>query len=122
MSIFHLNIRSIPKNLNTLIPTLHSSGLNFDILVFSETWLKPSNADAYGITGYSHEFITHPEKPGGGISLYINEKYSYKNRPDLNLLSDDLEMLWIEVDKEYIKSTTNLLIGLRKELSMRGKH
>jgi hypothetical protein len=112
MSIFHLNIRSIPKNLNTLIPTLHSSGLNFDILGFSETWLKASNADAYGIPGYSHEFITRPEKPGGGISLYINEKWSYKNRPDLSIISDDLEMLWIEVEKESINSTSNLLIGL----------
>jgi hypothetical protein len=112
LSIFHLNIRSTPKNLNTLIPTLHSSGLHFDILGFSETWLKPSNVDCYGIPGYSHESITRPDKSGGGVSLYINEKWSYKMRHDLNTISDDLEMLWIEVDKDSVKSTSNLLLGL----------
>ena len=66
ISIFHLNIRSTHKNLNTLIPTLHSSGTKFDILGFTETWLKSSNADCYGIHGYSHEFLTRGEKAGGG--------------------------------------------------------
>ena len=48
-SILQLNIRSIPKNLDTLVATLDSSNMEIDIIGLSETWLKPSNADSYGI-------------------------------------------------------------------------
>ena len=58
ISMLHLNIRSIPKNLDTFLATLHSSSLEVDLLTFSETWLKPANADCYGIQGYSHEYLT----------------------------------------------------------------
>jgi hypothetical protein len=54
LSVFHLNIRSTPKNFDKLIPTLHTTGISFDILALSETWLKPRNADRYGMEGYSH--------------------------------------------------------------------
>jgi hypothetical protein len=71
ISIFHLNIRSIPKNLNMLIPTLHSSGLTFDVLGFTETWLRPNNADCFGIPGYTHTFLTRPTQSGwGGLAFH----------------------------------------------------
>jgi hypothetical protein len=54
-SYLHLNIRSIPKNVDTFITTLHTSNMSMDILAFTETWLKTSNADCFGINGYTHQ-------------------------------------------------------------------
>ena len=39
ISLCHLNIRSLPKNLDSFNSTLHSSGMTFNILAFTETWL-----------------------------------------------------------------------------------
>ena len=72
-TFLHLNIRSIPKNLDNFIATMHASKMDLDIIVFSETWLKPSNANCYGIIGFDHEFSTREHKTGGGVSIFINE-------------------------------------------------
>jgi hypothetical protein len=53
------------KNVNTLIPNLHSTGIKYDLLGFCETWLKPSNVDCYGIQGYTHEYLTTDDRAGG---------------------------------------------------------
>jgi hypothetical protein len=71
LSICHLNIRSLPKNLDAFNSTLHSSGMTFKVLAFTETWLKPSNVDTHGISGFSHEFLVRDDKPGGGSSIFI---------------------------------------------------
>jgi hypothetical protein len=112
ISIFHLNIRSTPKNVDKLVTTLHTINTNFDILALSETWLKPMNADCYGINGYSHEFLTITDRMGGGVSIYITDKWNYKIRPDLSTMDDDAEMLWLEVDKDSAKTKTNLVLGV----------
>ena len=52
-SLLHMNIRSIPKNLDSLIATLHASSMEIDLIGVTETWLKPGNADSYGIQGYT---------------------------------------------------------------------
>jgi exonuclease III len=112
IAMLHLNIRSIPKNLDTFKTTLYSSQLKFDLLTFSETWLKESNADAHGIQGYNHEFITRENRPGGGTSVFIRDSWNYKTRQDLNHVSDEFEMIWLEIDKDSSKTKTNLVIGV----------
>jgi hypothetical protein len=91
-SMLHMNIRSIPKNLDLLIATLQASSMEIDLIGVTETWLKPDNADSYGIQGYTHEYLTR-DKQGGGISLFINYSWIYKIRDDLNHSSSDYEML-----------------------------
>jgi hypothetical protein len=90
IALIHLNIRSSPKNLITLIPTLHASNINFNIIALSETWLNPGNADCYGIQDFSHEYLTRGDKVGGGVSLYINDRWNYKIRTDLNHNDNDI--------------------------------
>ena len=79
-----MNIRSIPKNLDTFSATLSSANMNIDILGFTETWLSPATADCYKISGYTHEYITRPEQKGGGVSMFVNENWRYKIRHDIN--------------------------------------
>jgi hypothetical protein len=111
LSMLHLNIRSLPKNIDSLMATIRTTSIAFDILGFTETWLKPANADCHGIQGYTHEFSTRDDRPGGGVSIFVNEKWNYRERPDLNVSSDDIEMLWIEIDKDSSKTKTNLIVG-----------
>jgi hypothetical protein len=70
ISLLHLNIRSTHKNFNTLIPTLHASNIKFNSIALTETWLKPGNADCYGIPDYNHDYLTRGDNVGGGF-LYI---------------------------------------------------
>ena len=43
----------------------------FSMIGLTETWLNPSNIDAYGIDGYNHVGITRNNQHGGGVSLFI---------------------------------------------------
>jgi hypothetical protein len=111
LSVLHLNIRSLPKIVDILIPTIHASGLNFNIIALSETWLKDTNADCYGIPGYAHEYLTRGDKTGGGVSLFINENWTYTIRNDLNFNDNNIEMLWVEINKDSANTPTNLIFG-----------
>jgi hypothetical protein len=68
--------------------------------------------ECYGFQGYTHEYITRGDRAGGGISMYVNERWNYKVREDLNHCSDDIEMLWLELDKDSTRSNTNIVAGL----------
>jgi hypothetical protein len=111
LSLFHLNIRSMPKNFDKLIPLLTQSLLKYSIIALTESWLKPQNADVYNLPDYSHEYITRTSRNGGGISLFIKDNITYKLREDLTHIDESLEMIWIEIEKDSINSTANLLFG-----------
>jgi exonuclease III len=111
LSIFHLNIRSIPKIFDTLLPTIHASGIHFNLISLSETWLRPSNVDCYGIQGYAHEYLTRGDKAGGGVSIFINDQWTYKVRNDLNFNNDDIELLWVEINKDSANLSQNVIVG-----------
>ena len=74
--------------------------------------MNESNADAFGIKGFNHESITRSNKNGGGVSIFRNENLSYKNRPDLTIMTNSTEMLWIEIDGASLNSKVNYLIGV----------
>jgi hypothetical protein len=111
ISLFHLNAHSLKRNFNEIGTLLHSIDHTFSIMGFTETWLKPHNAQIHNIDGYSHEFLTRPNRPGGGVSMFIDNNLSYQSRSDLNYQDDDVEMLWVEVEGRDLKTTTNLIFG-----------
>jgi hypothetical protein len=78
---------------------LASLDMSIDILILSETWLKPHTVDVYPMIGYKHEYLIRNSRTGGGLSIYIKENIKYSIRVDLNYQSEDIEMLWIELEK-----------------------
>ena len=66
----HLNIRSIPKNLDKLEQLMKVTETDFDCIGISETWLKDHNAATYNLSGYEHFYKTRAIKTGGGVSLF----------------------------------------------------
>ena len=73
--IFHLNIRSINSNFNTLLANLQSLHYKFSVLVLTETWLADSTCDAYTIPGYK---IYNESSIGrrGGIRVFVRDDIS----------------------------------------------
>ena len=84
-SMIHMNIRSLPANLNHFMSYLNCLNVQFSVLCFSETWLNANNCDLYALPGYSHVGKHHPRRFGGGVSLFIKECFTYKSRLDISI-------------------------------------
>ena len=66
------------------------------VFTVSETWLKEEIADdEIAIDGYNLLREDRNHANGGGTTAYIHNKYGFKRRLDLELLST--EVLWFEV-------------------------
>ena len=71
---------------------------DFYIIGFSETWLNSSNIDTYGIDGYSHVGLTREMGKEGGVSLFICDKMVYCEMPELNLMHDHIECVFVKIN------------------------
>jgi hypothetical protein len=111
-SIFHHNIRSVPKNSSSLQNFLESLNFKFTIIGLSETWLTESIADCYNWDGYDHYYLYRKGKRGGGVSIYVEDNVNAKQRQDLSKMSEVVEILFIEICKENTGLAKNVLIGI----------
>ena len=111
-SISHINIASIPAHLaefDTFLDCLH---LQFKIVAVSETNLTSSNVDVYGIEGYDHVYKPKSVRHRGGVSLFIKSDLSYKTRDDLGEFNDNVESLFVEIDKTRFNEDKNVVAGV----------
>ena len=99
----HLNICSIFPKMDYLKILLFDKPL--DVLVISETWLNDSYDNSeLCIPGYNMERLDRTHKKGGGLCIYINDRFSYDRveisefpGPDMEPASmSGLETLWIK--------------------------
>ena len=70
ISLLHINIRSLHKNIDKLKILLNSINYKFSFIALSETWLKSVPHSYYFLPGY--ELIVnnrHGTKTGGGVTL-----------------------------------------------------
>ena len=103
LSIFHLNVQSLlPK-----IDLLRGEAEAYDILVFSETWLKPViGNDTILIENFLPPFRKdRSDRIGGGVAIYVRETLACKQRQDLEI--NGLEAKWVEI----IVKSRKILIG-----------
>ena len=84
-SLLHNNVRSIPANLSILLSYMSNLDHEFSVIGLSETWLTPSNTDAYGIARYNLVAVTRQAKKGGELSMFISEKWWILNWKSLML-------------------------------------
>ena len=96
-SLFHANVRSLPRNSNELLNCLHLIEHSFTVTALTETWLQDSNKDLYPIPGYRSLNAIRSEQRGGGVSLYFRNDIAYKPRPDISIFTHDLESVFAEV-------------------------
>ena len=67
----------------------------FSVIGLTETWLRPSNIDAYGIDGYNHVGITRSNQHGGGVSLFICNEMLFSELTEFTKVLEYIECLFL---------------------------
>ena len=99
----HLNIRSIPSNLNKLIQYVSNININFYIIGLSETWLNETNKDVYNLDSYNHIPLVRPDRIHSGVSLFISDLISYRILNEISIVNKDIECLMTEIELNAVK-------------------
>ncbi|MEW8186271.1 MAG: reverse transcriptase family protein, partial [Candidatus Thiodiazotropha endolucinida] len=105
LSIFHLNIQSLLPKLDLIKAEADA----YDVLVFSESWLKPDiQDDTISIVIFCRlsERTGVNKRVGGGVVIYVRDTFLCKRRCDLELRG--LEAVWVEIQ---VKSKLILVGG-----------
>ena len=110
-SMIHKNIRSLPMNFDNLVIFLKLLNRNLSCIGISETWLNDvSPIDTFNIPNYSFLCKSHSSKRGGGVGIYINKTYNYKERTDLSIFYNGIfESIFVEIETKNFEKT---LIGV----------
>jgi len=111
-SLFHVNIRSIPKNIFKLENYLSLLKFEWSILGITETWCKDSNKDLYSLAGYQSIHKCRPFRSGGGVSLFIKDNLEFTVRNDLGFNNACMESLFIEINKDIVGKNRNIIVGV----------
>lgn len=112
LSMIHINIRSVNKNLGSFLDYIENLDHEFTVLGFSETWLKEWNKDRHNIPGYNSEHNIRPVKGGGGVSIYIQDSVEYSTRTDLSYQNNVIESVFIEIEKDHLGKDRNIVLGV----------
>lgn len=110
-SLFHLNIRSVPRNFCNLRSYIQNLNINFDVIGLTETWLNKANSNLYNMNGYVQRESCREGSRGGGVSLYIKEDLSFNVRNDLTVSNSEFESLFIELDNAN-NHGSKILVGV----------
>ena len=112
LSMFHVNIRSFQNKFSDLDCYLSLLKTKFKIIGISETWISESNYGLYEFDNYSHIAMYRNDKRGGGVSIFVHESILFSMRPNLKLLNNLVEYVFVEVDKSVFKSKQNIIFGV----------
>lgn len=77
LSVLHLNIRSLNKNLENLkelIVTLTKQCVMLDVILLCETWLHSGNMALINIEGYTC-LTKNRDSTGGGLAILVRKQY-----------------------------------------------
>ena len=103
LSIMHLNIQSLLPKIDIIRCEAHA----YDVLVFTESWLKPQIPnDSILIDSFAppHRTDRH-DRPGGGVAMYVRDFFTCKRRADLEI--HGLEAVWLELQVQ----SKQILVG-----------
>ena len=108
----HINIRSLPGKLDqlqTMISELNDIGIDIDFIMICETFLNDANKNTVPIAGYQFVCNNRIRGRGGGVAMYIADKFPFLVRNDLTLNHDtEFETLFVEITNP---NGEDLLIG-----------
>ena len=103
LSIQHLNVQSLLPKLDLIAAESEA----YNVLVFSESWLKPTvKNDTVSLSNFHLPFRTdRPDRPGGGVMIYVRDSIYCKRRNDLEVQGLEATMVEIRVKSK------SLLVG-----------
>jgi len=107
----HLNIRSLPKHvesLRTMLAQFSDGGIEFHFILLCETFLNEVNMSRCKISGYNLVSRNRKCNNRGGVAIYIRDTLSYTVRDDVALnVYGEFESIRVEVKCKK----TNMLVG-----------
>ena len=108
-SIAHLNTQSLLSTFTEF--TMMLSLYSFDIVCVTETWLKNDSTQInyVQIPDYDFVYANRTSSKGGGVGLYISQKFSYKTRNDLTKIDTSIEHQWVEIKGK--NKNSSFLVG-----------
>ena len=114
LSLFHLNICSLPKHIDDLEHLIYSSGLNFDVLAISESRILRNTNTISNINFAGYSFESCPTVSStGGTGIYVKNSLSYTPRPDLQIYKPfELESNFFEIINP---KRSNIIVGCISE-------
>lgn len=83
LSMIHVNIRSLPKNIDKLELLINQLPTKPNIILVSETWLDDSLAQSYCLPGFRLETSSPTVHRGKGSAIYIQNAIPYKRRHEI---------------------------------------
>ena len=112
LSMFHMNIKSLPKHFDELQQYINMIENDFSVIGISKTWLNENNADLYDLNGHVTIKGCRKQRRGCGVPLYIRDEISFATRNDLGFFDSEMESILIEIDKDMFTTNCNIVIGL----------
>jgi cytidylate kinase len=112
-SVLHVNIRSMQQNIEKLKEFLSILNYAFDVIALTETW-QESESSAELNSNFSlptYKLISQPRasgKKGGGVAVYVSDKYIFKLKFSQCFSNTNYESLFVEI---IINKCRNILIG-----------
>lgn len=133
-TIFHVNIRSISKNIDELLIFLSQFNKEFDIIALSETF-QIFDTSIYNINGYKMLYNQGTLNKNDGVIIYIRSNYVFQQKIDkigeINAITLDVKLdqnNTVVVTTLYRPPSTNVysfntnLLNYITNLNYRGTH
>ena len=110
ISLFHCNIRSLPKNVCLFEDFIICSlDVKPDIIAVSETKLNSKTVINIDIPRYQFFHTDRSETAAGGAGLYVSNNLHALCRPDINFKMPLVESCWCEIISG--KNKPNIIVG-----------
>ena len=90
LKIIHINIRSFNKNGDELLLLLQRLGVQFSVIILSETWLNDKHT-WLDIPGYAAYHCRRPNGRGGGISILVRSEFNVELVQELSVNNGIIE-------------------------------
>ena len=101
---------SLVKNQEALSHLLINVNHKFSVLAITETWIKENSVNDIRFDGYNFVSNHRTNKTGGGVGLFIDQRFSYKILPQFNVSNANIiESLFVEICIPRLK---NIIIGV----------
>ena len=84
LKIINVNIRSFNKNGDELLVLLQQLGVNFEVIILTETWLNEELA-WLDIPGYVAYHSKRVNRGGGGVTVLVRSNLNTMNIVDLSV-------------------------------------
>lgn len=97
--LLHINIRSLPKNFDSLQRLVQNLNPKPQFVLLTELWLPPDTSEQYDLDNYVFEYSAPSQFRGKGAGLYIDSSIPYKRRPDLETHTIQQQSVFIEISK-----------------------